>query len=275
MIKDILAFVDDDLVSENRFALPAGLARRHGARLSAVHVLADAVALGPIEAGPAAGEIIRLQLEQAEADAAVLGRRFRSLCKAFDLVGDWHTAYELHDALRLAGQHDLVVVGQSTAPHFALRGTIRPEDITLAAGRPTLFVPVKGRFDKLGDRVVIAWKPTKEATRAVHDALPLLNPNATITILEVCDEEPAKASKHSGSDLLRQHLVRHGFTTTVETIRSAELSTCDTILARATAVKADLLVMGSYGHSRLRELLLGGVTRSMLQEMDIPVLMSH
>jgi nucleotide-binding universal stress UspA family protein len=275
MLRDILAFADESLISEARFSLPAALSRHHGARISAVHILENAYAYIPLDAGPGAGEIMKAQYEAAEQAAAAVETRYRAQCSAHGLEGEWHVANDWWGALALAGRHDLVIAGQSASGLPTLLSIIRPEDIALGVGRPTLVVPAKGRFEAVGKRVVIAWKPTKEAGRAVHDALPLLSQNASVTIIEVSDEDPAQAAKRSGSEDLRRHLARHGFKAVVETVKGSDSSVCATLLSRADKLKADLVVMGAYGHTRLRELILGGVTRSMLQNMTIPVLMSH
>jgi nucleotide-binding universal stress UspA family protein len=132
-----------------------------------------------------------------------------------------------------------------------------------------LVIPATGRFERCGERVIIAWKPTKEAARAVHDALPLISANAAVTIVEVGDEEASLLVRRSGSDALRQHLARHGIKAVVETLKGPEYAVGERILERASAHRADLVVMGAYGHSRFRELILGGVTRSMLQHRFI------
>jgi nucleotide-binding universal stress UspA family protein len=274
MVKDILAFADDSLVSEPRFALLATLARRFEARLSAVHILPNAYAYVPMDAGPAVVEIIQTQQEADRKAASSIEAHYRNRCMASGLEGEWHLVNDWYDGVAFAGRHDLVVTGQSTTG-LPVVSTVRPEDVALAVGRPTLVIPAKGRFESSGERVIIAWKPTKEAGRAVHDALPLISENAVVTIVEVSDGDPTDAARRSGSDDLRRHLARHGIKATVETVKGADSAAGEIILSRATALKADLIVMGAYGHSRLRELILGGVTRTVLRDMTIPVLMSH
>jgi nucleotide-binding universal stress UspA family protein len=275
MIRDILAFADERFLSDPRFALPAGLARRYGAKLSAVHILVDAVGYIPVEVGPAAGEIVRAQMEAAREAASAVEAKYRAQCSAHGFEGEWHLAKDWWDAVALAGRHDLIVAGQSTSGLPILLSDVRPEDVAIAVGRPTLVIPATGRFESCGERVIIAWKPTKEAARAVHDALPLINANAAVTIVEVGDEEASLLARRSGSDSLRHHLARHGIKAVVETLKGPEYAVCERILERASAHRADLIVMGAYGHSRLREMVLGGVTRTMLQRMTIPVLFSH
>jgi nucleotide-binding universal stress UspA family protein len=275
MIRDILAFADESLLSDSRFALPAGLARRYGANLSAVHILVDAIGYIPVEVGPGAGEIVRAQVEAAREAASGVEKKYRAQRSAHAFEGEWHLAKDWWDAVAMAGRHDLIIAGQSASGLPTLLSNVRPEDVAIAVGRPTLVVPATGRFESCGERVIIGWKPTKEAARAIHDALPLISANAAVQIVEVSDEEPSLAARRSGSDALRQHLARHGIKATVETLKGSDSTVCDKILERASAHKADLIVMGAYGHSRLREMILGGVTRTMLQRMTTPVLFSH
>lgn len=275
MIKDILAFADDSLVSNERFALPAHLARQQGARLSAVHILADTYAYVPMEIGPAAGEILQAQVEAEKRAAAKVGKQFREQCKSFGLDGSWFVANDWSAAVNLAGRFDLVVVGQSASGLPTLLSSIRPEDLVLGVGRPAIVVPKAGTFESCGKRVIIAWKATKEAGRAVHDALSLLTETSVVTIVEVADCDPAEAARRSGSEELRAHLSRHGIKATVDTVKGPDSVVCDVLLSKAKAVDADLVVMGAYGHSRFRELVLGGVTRGMLRDMSVPLFLSH
>jgi nucleotide-binding universal stress UspA family protein len=124
--------------------------------------------------------------------------------------------------------------------------------------------------------VLVAWKPSREATRAVNDALPLLEAADQVTVLVVDTTGPRhhreEAEPGSGIAL---HLARHGIKAVVEQTVAAGQSVADAMLSRAAELGCDLIVMGAYGHSRLRELVLGGVTREILRHMTVPVLMSH
>jgi nucleotide-binding universal stress UspA family protein len=151
----------------------------------------------------------------------------------------------------------------------------RPEQVTLASGRPILVVPYAGHFATVGRRVLIGWNATREATRAVNDAMPLLIEADVVTVLTIdAREGPDGHGELPGADI-SLHLARHGVKATVERTVSAGISAGDVLLSRAADLGADLLVIGAYGHSRVRELLLGGATRSILQSMTLPVLMSH
>ena len=171
---------------------------------------------------------------------------------------------------------DLAILGQLDPDRAQPEATgPRPEQVVLASGRPVLVVPYAGHFDKLGRRVVIGWNATREAARAVGDAMPLLAAAEVVTVLTIdAREAPRGHGELPGADISR-HLARHGVKAQVEQTVLADLSVGDVLLSRAADLGADLLVMGAYGHSRFRELLLGGATRTLLQSMTIPVVMSH
>jgi nucleotide-binding universal stress UspA family protein len=148
-------------------------------------------------------------------------------------------------------------------------------DILRHSGRPLLVVPEGSTATLPPKRVVIAWKPTREASRAVADAMPLLHKAETVHVL-VIDPAVGEAAHggEPGADIAA-HLARHGLKVEVETRPSMNFSVAYAVLQHARTVGADLVVAGGYGHSRLREALLGGTTRELLQSAHVPVLFSH
>ncbi len=172
---------------------------------------------------------------------------------------------------------DLVVAGQDDpndpesfiADHF-------PETLVMAAGRPVLFIPYVGVFPTLGENVVVAWNGSREATRAVHDALPFLQraKKTTIVTLNGPKDEP-RGSPIPGADIALV-LARHSVKAEVAELDGIDdVPLGDMLLSRVSQLGADLVVMGAYGHSQWQELVMGGATRAMLQSMTVPVLMSH
>src|SRR5258705_1720862 len=208
-------------------------------------------------------------------DAAAVGDRFATMLRQEALQGDWQMAIGLAASwvTRRAQAADLVVLGQRIPDHST--GLDAPEDVILACSRPVLVVPYAGRrLDRIGENVVVAWNGSREAGRAVQDALPLLAMSGAVTVLLVDPEEDADIE--AAEDLVA-HLARHGLRAKTQVIRH-QLATslvADTLLAQIARLDADLLIMGAYGHSRLREMILGGVTRDILRNMNVPVLMSH
>ena len=168
---------------------------------------------------------------------------------------------------------DLVVINQTNpesteATHFG-------DAVLLSVGRPVLFVPYAGGSATFGRNVLICWNASREASRAVVDALPLLKRAEKVTVLSI-DGGPSRAGhgESPGSDIAL-YLARHGVNAVVAQTVSASVEVGSVILSRAFDIGADLIVMGAYGHSRAREIVLGGATRTVLQSMTVPVLMSH
>lgn len=178
----------------------------------------------------------------------------------------------------LARYADLVVIGQID-PVESLPSQRRdlPEYILLNSGRPVLIVPFAGKLDGAAKRIVIAWDGSKEAARAAVAALPFLSrANAVqIAIFKSRTEIEIDGDHHPGPELAR-YLERHGIKTElIEQNAPAGVSIGDALLGLTRDANADMLVMGGYGHSRFREVLLGGVTRTVLSDMRIPTLMAH
>lgn len=179
--------------------------------------------------------------------------------------------------INLAARHsDLVVVGQSDPdrPALALE-TDLPKYVAMTSGTPVLVIPFAGKFPSVGMHVMIAWNGSREASRAVQDAMPLLRVAQQVDVIIFNPTE--RSDLHSGAPHTEiiEYLRRHGVEAKrrVETVKPGKLGA--TLLSLATASPADLLVMGCYGHTRFREMLLGGVTRVVLASMSIPVFMSH
>jgi len=246
-ISDILVYADPSPASGERLDLAFRLARRFGAYLIGV----------------------------VPENAAAVGDRFAKMLRQEALQGDWQMAIGLAASwvTRRAQAADLVVLGQRIPDHST--GLDAPEDVILACSRPVLVVPYAGRrLDRIGENVLVAWNGSREAGRAVQDALPLLTMSAAVTVLLVDPEEDADIEL---ADDLVLHLGRHGLRAKTQVIRHelSTLSVSDTLLAQAAELDADLLVMGAYGHSRLREMILGGVTRDILRNTNVPVLIAH
>lgn len=146
--------------------------------------------------------------------------------------------------------------------------------VMLNAARPVLIVPRSGQFAQVDNTVVVAWDGSMEATRAIGHALPLLRA-ARLVVLALLHPPAghAQPARHPGADIAA-YLSRHGVPVEVrQTVAIGDIGTA--LLAMAAEVHADLLVMGGYGHARFREILLGGVTETVLRQMSLPVLMAH
>jgi nucleotide-binding universal stress UspA family protein len=278
--KDLLVVLDSDSASRGRMDLAAALAERFAAHLVGLYPL-------PIPEAPR---------HFGYYDPALLDPFFRELREKVQEVCDKEReAFEHAASLRgLSAEWRVAEVGAESDPALHARyvdltilGQLdpdrgdaelirpRPEQVTLASGRPILVVPYAGHFATVGRRVLIGWNATREATRAVNDAMPLLIEADVVTVLTIDAREGSDGHGELPGADIALHLARHGVKATVERTVSAGISAGDVLLSRAADLGADLLVIGAYGHSRVRELLLGGATRSILQSMTLPVLMSH
>jgi nucleotide-binding universal stress UspA family protein len=169
---------------------------------------------------------------------------------------------------------DMMVVGQLNRTEGDSAAVGFPDRVILSLGRPVLVVPYAGHYPTVGTRIMIAWDGGRQAARAVNDALPFLKAAKTVNIMIVNPHQHEKFGPVDGEDL-RLHLERHGIEATASTAVANGISAGDTLLSRAADMGIDLMVMGAYGHSRWRELVLGGVTRHMLEHMTVPVLMGR
>jgi nucleotide-binding universal stress UspA family protein len=168
---------------------------------------------------------------------------------------------------------DLVVLSQ-TDPDHASAGSVRdlPEYVVLHAARPVLLLPHAGTLGKLDGKALVAWDGSLEATRALAQSLPLLRGASEVLVAQFnASSEPLL--REQASDL-GAWLARHGVLARIEPQHGA-IDAGNALLSLAAQRQADLLVMGGYGHTRFRELVLGGVTRTVLKSMTAPVLMAH
>jgi nucleotide-binding universal stress UspA family protein len=172
----------------------------------------------------------------------------------------------------IARRFDLAIMGQPE-PHKPDLERLIVEAALFGSGRPVLIVPYIQRTGLKLDRVMVGWDGSRSAARAVADAIPLLV-RAKATEIVIVSNEPAKSDEMPAADIAH-HLARHGAKVEVKSIVTAETDVACTMLSHAADTSADFLVMGGYGHSRLREFILGGVTREILSSMTIPTLMSH
>ncbi len=172
----------------------------------------------------------------------------------------------------IARRFDLVVVGQAEPDQKGGEETII-ESPLFDSGRPVIIVPHTQSASLKLDHVMICWDSSRPAVRAIADAMPLLELAGRVEVV-VVDNERGKHDEPQGADMGR-HLARHGVNLEVKRITRGEIDVANTLLSHAADSGTDLVVMGGYGHSRLREFVLGGVTHSMLRFMTVPVLMSH
>jgi nucleotide-binding universal stress UspA family protein len=278
--KNIVVFADATPASVNRLRLAASLAHRYEAHLIGVYVVPGNLDHYPSDAFVRGTEAIRtLRVRyRAAAERAVLdvGRQFADFVSHDNIQAEFRVVWNaetnnilIHNSLYA----DLVIIGQFD-PNASPQNRL-PEHLLLASGVPILVVPDAWTSDTIGEHIVIAWNASKEARRAVTDALPLVSSARTVKILIV---DPEKYSDRHGEEpgaTIATHLARHGAKVEVERFGSAGAATAETILKFAAQAKADLLVSGAYSHSLSRQMLFGSVTRAILKDTTLPTLMSH
>lgn len=274
--KTIVAHVGADARRRERLEIACRLAAQFDAHLVGLFALTELMV--PFSLGGNAGAVLEAESRWRDEIAAAAKREFDAAVAAAGVEkSEWRrTERGALSATRVSARYaDLVVVGQHDpdAAEERMPGYFT-EELVLSAGRPVLVVPYAGRFASVGSRVLVAWNASREAARALTDSLPLLQRAKSV---EVVAFEP----RHSGADHgaepgadIALYLARHGVKVSAAR-QQAGIDVGSQILSRAADTDADLIVMGAYGHSRARELVLGGATRSLLEAMTVPVLMAH
>lgn len=275
--RTILVHVDNTDAAPARIKLAADLARREGAHLIGTALTGVPRYMCSGSPFDISGQFVSDYLRMAEKQADEALARFEDLADRAEITSreqrradeDEYTGLCLH-----ARYADLVVLGQAVKGAEQRGGATSdlPQHVVLHCGRPVLMVPAKGQFSGLARHPVIAWNSSVEAARAVTAALPLLQRADKVTVLLFTNQGDSKATE-PGADIA-QYLVRHGVEVDVKCCPAAS-DAGHAILSEAAKLQADLLVMGAYGHSRFREMVLGGATRTVLNELPLPVLMAH
>lgn len=277
--KTILVHCDAGRSLEARLDQAVALAEQHQAHLIGLHVRLPFQP--PVyDDGSFAMDLFYKDHETAVATSeASASQAFAKALKGSSIRSEWRSV-DGH-ATALLALHtryaDLTIVGQTDPePSTGLPlPSDLPESVALATGRGTLVVPYVGVPRTIGGNVLLCWNASRESARAATEALPLLKAASTTTVLII---EPRSTAEGHGAEPgtdVATWLSRHGVKVTVQRDIAADADVGSVILSRAMDQGSDLIVMGIYGHSRLRELVLGGASRTMLANMKIPVLMAH
>lgn len=280
MYRDILVHIDTTPACKERLSVALKVAKAQKAHLTGLFLL-PYVDIPRFMEVQITEEIITQQ-RKAMAEAAKVARdAFETACAAEGVEFNWIetscSASEIADTTAMYARHyDLTVMGQHN-PESGDASSVSemPDKVVLTSGSPVLIVPYVGKFDTIGERVMVAWKPYREAVRAVNDSMPILE-NAKRALVICAD--PNKGARDTipikGVDIA-ERLKRHGIRVEKETMNASGISVGDLLLSRAADESIDLIVCGAYGRPRLRELMMGGVTQHLLRHMTVPVLMSH
>jgi nucleotide-binding universal stress UspA family protein len=264
-LKNILVHLDVSDHSAARLSLAVGLAQKHQARLTALYIIAHKY------------------YEPLHIDAEVRTRQvqdqFNEITAATGvqaelLTVDWKvTGTSVAEIINLHAHYaDMVIIGQ--ADHDSDdkdTPSDLPERVLLGAGRPVLITPYAASYKECGTRVLVSWKPGREAARTVNDAMPLMTLADVVIVLAM---NPTEAELSEG-EKLSAYLACHGITARAEQKISIDISIGDVLLNRASDEGIDLIVMGAFAQTRLGTPTLGDVARHILKYMTVPVLMSH
>jgi nucleotide-binding universal stress UspA family protein len=275
VIKDVVVNLAGRVPQDFAADYAISLARTFGAHIAGIAFLYDPV----IPDGTLGGvpiDLIEIQREENSKVAQAAVSRFEAAAANAGLSAETRTL----DASfgggatlfgRIARRFDIAVVGQAQREHGASE-ELMIEGALFESGRPVIIVPYIQKAGVSSERVLVCWDGGRIAARAIADAMPFLVRAKTVDLLIVAEER--KNVEVTGARMT-EHLARRGVTAAVKRIAKGNLSVADVILDYASDSGADFMVMGGYGHSRLREFLLGGVTRRILGSMTVPVLRSH
>lgn len=276
--KTILVHIDDSRCSGARVDFAVDLALKHNAHLIGLYV----VCRDPLRPFLKPDESLNLAVHEAQARARLerAHEHFLSATRLSAATAEWRApAGPSVDAAVLHARHaDLIVLGQAdTADPAAYIAKHFADDVVMSCGRPAILLPYIGRTDRFGETVLVAWDGSRSAARAVADALPVLRHARLVQIVTVEPHrgEDAGTGQNTGHALaayLEHHKVR---ASVLSMPPESGVSTSAALLEILTDTNSDLLVLGAYGHTRLHERFLGGVTRTILESMTTPVIMSH
>lgn len=271
-LESLLVYVEAGREQTSLVHLAADVAARYGSTITGLSVLgirppfvADGVV---IDVG---GEA---EIEQMKLSLATRETWFRRVAKEKGRAVEWRSGLEppTERLIREAAGADLIIMSSTREIGDTYR---RPDigEVALRAGRPVLVVP--DRMDALkADRIVVGWKNTREARRALADALPFLARATEVTIVEICEKEAGEAALSEVEDV-RRYLEKHQVKSSYEFIARPAGPAGRQLVTIAHQIHADLIVTGAYGHTRLGEWIFGGATRELLTESDVCCLMSH
>ena len=276
MVKDIVVNLTGGHPQDFAADYAISLAGTFGAHIAGVGFIYEPVIPGTI-LGDVPTDLIEVQREENSKAAKAAISRFEATAKIAGVSAETRMldasiagAADLFG--RIARRFDIAVVGQAQREQGASEELLI-EGALFGSGRPVVVVPYVHKERVKLDRILVCWDGSRPAARAIADALPFLMHAKAIEIVVVSGERD-KSGEITGTNM-RRHLARHGLDVEIKRITSGGVDVPNAILSHAADSGTEFMVLGGYGHSRLREFILGGVTRSILGAMTVPVLMSH
>ena len=276
--KTLVVHVDDSDQCDARIDVACRLACDFGAKLLGVYLVSTA-ALTPSVSALLPKSFVEERLRESGMAQEAAEERFREACKAAGVPAcEWRAPAGIAARALVLNSRggDLVIIGQPDpgAADVAFKSTLANAAV-LSSGRPVLVIPYVGAETAVGQTVMVALDDGRESARALADALPLLTRARKVILLSFADEDDETLEHAQTRSLAASFLAGHDIEAEVHHLDLPDIGIGEMLLSQAADFGVDLLVMGAYGHTRLHELVLGGVTRTMLESMTVPVLMSH
>jgi len=271
-IKDLLVHIDNTSACKDRILAAQKIADVDSAHITGIYTYQVVIVPTYTEVGVPA--YIYTEIEASNKELAEQAKASFN-----DSMSSWEskTAWECHEGDRamtiakVAANHDLVVLGQHNPEDELDRNAGVAAQVAISSGRPAMIIPHSGTLDHIGKRILVAWDGEKEAVRAVNDAMPFLKAAEAVEVVNINrSDDPGIPCAE-----IAAHLARHDIMVEAGNAHTKSRHTGEAILYLAQNFGADLIVMGAYGHSRLRELVIGGATKHVLEKTTVPVLISH
>lgn len=272
-MRNILVTIDSGKTCAKRLDYALALANKHDAHLTGLYVH-DTPDIPGYVMSQLTETAIKARDEALQEIETEVHASFEEAIRRAGYTGRSEWRAEIGDPTHITAiltrYADLVVAGQWDPDGD--EDQIPPEDLVLASGRPVFIVPHSFALRSIGDHVIVAWNGSREGARAVADAMPILEASRQVTVLVI---NPDRSMGDTPGSALALHLARHGINAEAAHITSRDIEVADVLLNNVSDRGADMVVMGGYGTPRLRELVMGGMTRSVLKHMTVPILMSH
>ena len=275
-IKHLLIHIDSGASCEYRLNAAIQLALQHEARLSGIYVIPDFPEPTYYEAQISLDIVAEIDREALET-AKFTQRKYVNIASkaGFSLTIDIQKGNSISILDEYARFTDLLILGQNNPDDSQIMSAVLADNLVLESGAPCLIIPHTSSREFAARRILVAWNASREAARTLKDAMPILSiaDYVEVLLIDPPQHEADKDGIHGKS--IASFLHQHGIKAEIKVKAGDKAKPGDSIITRASEIDADIIVMGAYGHTRLREIILGGVTRKLLRQMTVPVFMSH
>ena len=275
----ILVYLTDQNSASHVLDAAIALAKKNDSHLIGLHIVPTYPSFANVGMELSV-EIHAAQKTMMETDEKIMSDIFENATRNQSINVEWRCmTVDSFMLLDTVIEHcrcvDLVICGQSDPSNSLESDTAISEKILLETGRPVLLIPYAGNHEYAGEHITVAWNASREATRAVFDAMPFLSEAKDVNLLWINPQAVNGRDTDTPGSEIATCLARHGVNAVAGHSISGSMSISNELLSRMADSGSDMLVMGGYGHSRFREFIFGGATSDILKSMTVPVLMSH